>query len=116
MGGGCNATQVGRLSPFEPPPFDSRKLMVKFLDGSGATAPPPTLERRCYTLTHNDLTGQLFLSVGSRFDDEQVRPRPAVERAKPTPGNFHLARGGDWAGGHVYTHSIVPHPWGATSY
>jgi hypothetical protein len=76
--------QACRLSPFEPPPFDSRKLKVKFLDGSSAQAPPPTVTRRCYTLTHNDLTGELFLSVGSRFDDKQVCARVCVRVGRHT--------------------------------
>ena len=64
--------QVCRLSPFDPPPFDSAKLKVEYIGGSGALGPHPSVAPRRYTLTHNDLTGELFLSVGSEFNVKQV--------------------------------------------
>jgi hypothetical protein len=48
---------MGRLKP--------KKLKVTHL--SGTTPEAPTVPRR-YTLTHSDLTGSLFLSIGSDYD------------------------------------------------
>ncbi|MGD8243611.1 MAG: staygreen family protein [Anaerolineae bacterium] len=45
------------------------KLHVVFSPGTelqGPTAP------RCYTLTHSDTTGDLFLTIGPTFDREQI--------------------------------------------
>ncbi|MGD8822556.1 MAG: staygreen family protein, partial [Anaerolineales bacterium] len=44
------------------------KLHVKVLD------PPPSqdLSRVCYTLTHSDLTGELFLSMGAEYDNSAL--------------------------------------------
>jgi hypothetical protein len=48
--------------------FDSGKLHVRFWGVlRGVFALP-----RCYTFTHSDKTGDLFLTVGSGFDFEQV--------------------------------------------
>ena len=49
---------------WDPAKFDANKLTVKF-SGDGSA-------RRRYTLTHNDLTGQLSLSVGEEFNRAQV--------------------------------------------
>lgn len=65
--------QVCRLSPFDPPPFDSSMLKVEFTGGSSALAPHPSLAPRRYTLTHNDFTGELALSIGREFNVQQVR-------------------------------------------
>ena len=45
------------------------KLLVKFLAGVDAQGP---LDGRCYTLTHSDFSGDLFLSVGSEFDTKAI--------------------------------------------
>jgi len=57
--------------PFSAPEFRAEKLSFQFQDGCGpeGTAQPA---RRCYTLTHNDLTGQLFLTVGSQPNAQQI--------------------------------------------
>eukprot|EP00240_Pyramimonas_obovata_P016116 CAMPEP_0118923514 /NCGR_PEP_ID=MMETSP1169-20130426/2006_1 /TAXON_ID=36882 /ORGANISM="Pyramimonas obovata, Strain CCMP722" /LENGTH=270 /DNA_ID=CAMNT_0006864503 /DNA_START=162 /DNA_END=970 /DNA_ORIENTATION=+ len=65
-------TTVCRLSPFDPPPFDSAKLKVEYIGGCGAIGPHPSVAPRRYTLTHNDVTGELFLSIGSEFNVKQV--------------------------------------------
>ena len=45
------------------------KLHVKFLRGMN----PDSLETpRRYTLTHSDITGDLFLSIGSDYDTKQT--------------------------------------------
>lgn len=66
-----HAAQRCSLS-WEPPKFESAKLSVRYVDttppGSGAASGA----RRRYTLTHNDLTGALLLSVGSDFNAAQV--------------------------------------------
>jgi len=43
------------------------KLQVKFLAGVDPHGP---VDGRCYTLTHSDFSGDLFLSVGLEFDTE----------------------------------------------
>jgi hypothetical protein len=63
---------------FDPPPFDPAKLSVRLLPGAadgadarpGPPAPPPP--RRRYTLTHNDLTGELTLSIGAEYNRAQL--------------------------------------------
>ena len=45
------------------------KLHVRFLSGAGAEGP---VTPRCYTLTHSDSTGDLFLTIGPEFDKEQI--------------------------------------------
>jgi hypothetical protein len=83
---------------FEPPPFQPKKLSVQYLSGSGLAGvadssssspgssgsipasdssgnnslPPQRCSRR-YTLTHNDITGALQLSVGSDYNQRQVQ-------------------------------------------
>ena len=45
------------------------KLHVKFLAGADSKGP---LDGRCYTLTHSDFSGDLFLSVGLEFDTKAI--------------------------------------------
>jgi len=63
---------VCRLSPFDPPPFDPSKLELTYLGDTNSSDPEPLVRPRCYTLTHNDVTGDLFLSVGTSFNSNQV--------------------------------------------
>ncbi|MGM9951578.1 MAG: staygreen family protein [Lysinibacillus sp.] len=44
--------------------FQPERLSVEYRDGVTATAP---IFPRCYTLTHSDTTGQLFLTLGTQF-------------------------------------------------
>lgn len=46
---------------FDPPPFSPDKLRVEYLPG----AEDRHVFVRRYTLTHNDLTGMLQLSIGA---------------------------------------------------
>jgi len=46
--------------------LDLGKLQVKFIGEATATGP---VSPRCYTLTHSDRTGHLFLSIGTRYDE-----------------------------------------------
>lgn len=69
---------------FEPPPFQPTKLSVEYLPGAAvrstgllsssssivSTSAPP--QSRRYTLTHNDITGALQLSIGSDYNQRQV--------------------------------------------
>jgi hypothetical protein len=50
---------VDGLSKFNP-----EKLSVEYMDG--VTATEPVMPRR-YTLTHSDLTGELFLNIGINY-------------------------------------------------
>jgi hypothetical protein len=45
------------------------KLHVTYLAG---TTPEELIVPRRYTLTHSDITGNLFLSVGSKYDTKQT--------------------------------------------
>jgi hypothetical protein len=45
------------------------KLQIRFLNGSTSEGPPYP---RCYTLTHSDTTGELFLTIGPVYDYEQI--------------------------------------------
>ena len=49
--------------------LNPEKLHVRFLPG---TAPEGPVVPRCYTLTHSDATGDLFLTIGPEHDREQV--------------------------------------------
>lgn len=80
---------------FEPPPFQSSKLTVQYLPGakasswnsssngvssseritssSSSTSWRNTPAARRYTLTHNDVTGALTLSIGADYNQRQVQ-------------------------------------------
>ncbi|HEY48031.1 MAG: hypothetical protein AMJ88_03600 [Anaerolineae bacterium SM23_ 63] len=45
------------------------KLQTRFLNGSQNDGPRYP---RCYTLTHSDSTGELFLTIGPSYDYEQI--------------------------------------------
>lgn len=56
--------QSPRAALLDPPPFDPSKLRVEYLpDGRQ----PQLAAGRRYTLTHNDVTGSLQLSIGARL-------------------------------------------------
>lgn len=50
--------------------FDASKLHVTFADD---VRPDGPVIPRCYTLTHSDLTGDLFLSIGTEHDRRALR-------------------------------------------
>ena len=68
---------------FEPPPFQPAKLSVEYLPGaavsnsarisSSTSTSRPLPRSRRYTLTHNDITGALNLSIGNEYNDRQVQ-------------------------------------------
>jgi len=45
------------------------KLHVTYLTG---TTPEEPVVPRFYTLTHSDITGKLFLSIGNQYDTKQI--------------------------------------------
>jgi hypothetical protein len=51
--------------------FDPGKLSVKYMDGAVSTE--PVIPRR-YTLTHTDLTGELFLNIGIHYAWQKINP------------------------------------------
>jgi len=51
--------------------FDPNRVSVKFCKDTSRAVAQPHGKRR-YTLTHNDLTRQLTLSVGQRFNNSQI--------------------------------------------
>ena len=48
--------------------LNPEKLHIRFLNGTNNGPPIP----RCYTLTHSDTTGELFLTIGPTYDQEQI--------------------------------------------
>ncbi|AXI10991.1 hypothetical protein CUC15_19580 [Oceanobacillus zhaokaii] len=51
--------------------FYPEKLSVEFMEGTAATE--PVIPRR-YTLTHSDLTGELFLNIGIDYAWGEINP------------------------------------------
>lgn len=51
--------------------FNPQKLSVEYMDGITATGP---VIPRCYTLTHSDLTGDLFLTIGIHYAWDKINP------------------------------------------
>lgn len=51
------------------PVLDHTKLHVRYLDHMASSA---NICPRRYTLTHSDRTGDLFLTIGSEFDQKQI--------------------------------------------
>ncbi|MEH7117459.1 staygreen family protein [Neobacillus vireti] len=51
--------------------FNPEKLTVKYMDGITATGP---VIPRYYTLTHSDLTGDLFLTIGMQYAWDKINP------------------------------------------
>jgi phosphatidate phosphatase PAH1 len=49
--------------------LSTEKLHVVFKDNVKADGP---IVPRCYTLTHSDFTGDLFLSIGASYDLKQI--------------------------------------------
>jgi hypothetical protein len=117
---------------WDPPQFNAGKVTVRYLEGgtpSSASASPGA-ERRRYTLTHNDLTGALTLSVGREYNAEQVAGWCAPSRRATTHRHLtlfpltlprtqrytRLLRDevlAEWAGGalHVHCHVRAPGDW-----
>lgn len=49
--------------------LNPEKLHTRFLNGTTDAGPRIP---RCYTLTHSDTTGELFLTIGPTYDQEQI--------------------------------------------
>jgi hypothetical protein len=49
--------------------LELEKLQIKFRGGVDSRGP---IDNRCYTLTHSDFSGDLFLSVGLEFDRKAI--------------------------------------------
>ena len=69
--------------------FDPKRVSVSFAEDTCRTVAEPGRERR-YTLTHNDLTRHLTLSVASDFNGGQTeiwrgRNTPDTTRRPPRP-------------------------------
>ncbi len=45
------------------------KLNVRYLTGTGVDYP---LIPRCYTLTHSDVSGKLYLTIARNYDKAQI--------------------------------------------
>ncbi|MEH7095834.1 staygreen family protein [Neobacillus vireti] len=51
--------------------FNPEKLSIEYRDEITATEP---IIPRCYTLTHSDLTGDLFLTIGVQYAWDKINP------------------------------------------
>ena len=51
--------------------FNPEKLSVTFIPPANSFQP---IEGRKYTLTHSDLTAELFLNIGYMFNYEKINP------------------------------------------
>lgn len=49
--------------------FNPQKLSVKLMPPATSAQP---VEQRKYTLTHSDVTGELFLSIGYSYDESSI--------------------------------------------
>lgn len=69
--------------------FNKEKLEVTFMEGTTDKEP---ITPRIYTLTHSDVTAQLFLSVGSRIDYDKITAMrdEVVGEWKAKPGEYIL--------------------------
>lgn len=104
-----------RAALFDPPPFNPEKLTLRYLPGAsgGATALPQMAQR--YTLTHNDLTGRLTLTIGPDYNREQLegwytrilRDEVLAEWQPPPPGALAAPSL------HVYCHVSGEEGWPA---
>ncbi|GFR46473.1 hypothetical protein Agub_g8050 [Astrephomene gubernaculifera] len=63
--------RVATRALFDPPPFRPEKLAVMLAAGTTVHEPAPPLSRK-YTLTHNDITGSLRLTIGSDYNEKQI--------------------------------------------
>ncbi|MFS0821135.1 staygreen family protein [Bacillus sp. 1P02SD] len=68
--------------------FYPEKLSVEYMDG--VTATEPLIPRR-YTLTHSDLTGDLFLTIGFDYAWNKVNSMrdEVLAEWKPNGGSFY---------------------------
>lgn len=75
--------------------FNPHKLNVRFVEGLKA---PASFLPRCYTLTHSDRTGELFLTIAPNYDQDQIsgwytklmRDEVLGEWQTGDPPNLHL--------------------------
>lgn len=72
--------------------FDPQKVSLKFFSPADSNHP---VEGRKYTLTHSDITGELFLSVGCAFDyesiDQQMRDEVIADWKRDRYGRYFLS-------------------------
>ena len=72
--------------------FDPQKLKVKLIPPANSVQP---IEGRKYTLTHSDMTAELFLDIGYVYNYEainrQMRDEVLAEWKKDEQGRFMLA-------------------------
>eukprot|EP00198_Chlamydomonas_reinhardtii_P001571 XP_001690907.1 predicted protein [Chlamydomonas reinhardtii] len=62
---------VATKALFDPPPFKPEKLAVLLAAGTSSLEPAPPRSRK-YTLTHNDITGNLRLTIGADYNQQQI--------------------------------------------
>jgi hypothetical protein len=71
----CVLLGLGKVArQFDPEVFDPSKLTVRYR-GNSDFVNSQTIEElfpRTYTLTHSDVTRELFLSIGPSYDSSQV--------------------------------------------
>lgn len=71
--------------------FNSEKLSIKYIPPATPTLP---VESRKYTLTHSDITAELFLSIGYVYDvdaiDMKMRDEVIAQWQKTPNGHYYL--------------------------
>ena len=65
------SSQVVTSAVFDALKFDPERVSVSF-DATSTQVEPESLLQRRYTLTHNDVTRNLTLTVGDAFNDDQT--------------------------------------------
>ncbi|KAK9819844.1 hypothetical protein WJX72_003159 [[Myrmecia] bisecta] len=65
------AARNSQVPMFGTPVFNPAKLTVQYLAATTPSGPVPP-HPRCYTLTHNDLTGELLLAIGQQYNSAQL--------------------------------------------
>jgi hypothetical protein len=75
--------QPVRAALLDPPPFDPSKLSIEYLPGGRG---PLISSGRRYTLTHNDVTGSLQLSIGAHQEFGVAVADPPLQEVPQSDG------------------------------
>jgi len=95
---------------FDPPPFKPEKLTVTYSPGTTTTSPAPPSSRR-YTLTHNDITGELQLTVGRDYNQEQISGFYTRLLRDEVVAEWQTGNNGSGTSLHIYCHVSGEEKW-----
>jgi hypothetical protein len=85
--------------------LDESRLQVTFAEG---TRPDGPLTPRRYTLTHSDLTGDLFLSIGADYDHQALHALQVRLERDEVLGDWALAADGPRLDLHMMAQGGLP--------